>query len=274
MAFSRGKHSKAISDRSGQAFPYVEMVKEWNGAFVHTSEFETKHPQLEPKPKGADNQGLLNARPARTEFPTSTILGVNSFSTNGTTTVTVFEPDHGRSTNDIVSFRNVLSVGGVNSKSFNLETTINGAITASSTQITLTDATGFPGTGFVYLEKVEKLQNADTDPLKFQESSLRIIGEVIKYTTKIGNVISNLTRATSAQFFGKTPAKTNALSFASGTKIFGARPITVINENRQNFANATETFSNKYTFTIPSAASTTDTGGGSQVFVGPVSSRS
>ena len=81
MAFSRGKHSKAISDRSGMEFPYIEMVKEWNGSLVHTSEFEPKQPQLEPKPKGADNQGLLNARPARTEFPTSTILGVNPIST-------------------------------------------------------------------------------------------------------------------------------------------------------------------------------------------------
>ena len=48
MANSRGKHAQAISDRSGMAFPYNEMVKEWNGAFVHISEFETKHPQLEP----------------------------------------------------------------------------------------------------------------------------------------------------------------------------------------------------------------------------------
>ena len=40
--------NKAISDRSGMAFPYREMVKEWNG-FVHKSEFEAKHPQLFPK---------------------------------------------------------------------------------------------------------------------------------------------------------------------------------------------------------------------------------
>ena len=29
---------KAISDRSGMEFPYKEMVKEWNGSFVHKSE--------------------------------------------------------------------------------------------------------------------------------------------------------------------------------------------------------------------------------------------
>ena len=39
---SRGKYAQAISDRSGMAFPYKEMVKEWNGSFVHNSEFEAK----------------------------------------------------------------------------------------------------------------------------------------------------------------------------------------------------------------------------------------
>ena len=43
MSYARGKRSKAISDRSGQAFPYTEMVKEWNGSLVHISEFEAKH---------------------------------------------------------------------------------------------------------------------------------------------------------------------------------------------------------------------------------------
>ena len=62
---SSGKYAKFISDRSGLEFPYSEMVIEWNGARVHISEFEPKHPQLEPKPHGADPQGLLNARPAR-----------------------------------------------------------------------------------------------------------------------------------------------------------------------------------------------------------------
>ena len=58
-----GKYALAISDRSGQAFPYKEMVKEWTGAFVHISEFVPKHPQLNPRNPGADAQGLRNARP-------------------------------------------------------------------------------------------------------------------------------------------------------------------------------------------------------------------
>ena len=37
--YATGSKSQAISDRSGQAFPYNEMVKEWNGSLVHISEF-------------------------------------------------------------------------------------------------------------------------------------------------------------------------------------------------------------------------------------------
>ena len=42
--FSKGRRALAISDRSGAAFPYNEMVKEWTGAWVHNSEFEPKQP--------------------------------------------------------------------------------------------------------------------------------------------------------------------------------------------------------------------------------------
>ena len=48
--YATGKYARAISDRSGMEFPYKEMVREWNGSFVHVSEFEPKQPQLEPKP--------------------------------------------------------------------------------------------------------------------------------------------------------------------------------------------------------------------------------
>ena len=58
MSYAKGKYAKAISDRRGLAFPYNEMRKEWNGSFVHTSEFEVKHPQLEPKNRRADAQAL------------------------------------------------------------------------------------------------------------------------------------------------------------------------------------------------------------------------
>jgi hypothetical protein len=60
--YASGKFSKRISDRSGMAFPYNEMVKEWNGSTVHISEFEAKHPQLEPLPIISDPESLKNSR--------------------------------------------------------------------------------------------------------------------------------------------------------------------------------------------------------------------
>ena len=38
--YASGKHALAISDRSGMAFPYTEMVREWNVSLVQVSEFE------------------------------------------------------------------------------------------------------------------------------------------------------------------------------------------------------------------------------------------
>jgi hypothetical protein len=73
--FAKGKYALAISDRSGQEFPWREMVTEWNGAFVHITEYERKQPQLEPKPFVADPQGLEQARPQR--FPSDQIGGGN-----------------------------------------------------------------------------------------------------------------------------------------------------------------------------------------------------
>ena len=106
--FSKGKHAQFISDRSGMAFPYKEMVKEWNGSRVHVSEFEPKQPQLQPKPHGADPQGLPMAKPDRTEPATQNLLPGNPFNiTSGSTTITVTEPSHGRSSSDTVVFRNV-----------------------------------------------------------------------------------------------------------------------------------------------------------------------
>jgi len=70
MSFASGKRSLAISDRSGQAFPYREMVKEWTGALVHISEFEPKHPQIDPPYHKADAVALQNPRTMKFQQPT------------------------------------------------------------------------------------------------------------------------------------------------------------------------------------------------------------
>ena len=104
---ARGKYSKAISDRSGMEFPYTEMMKEWNGSFVHRTEYEEKHPQLELRTRGADAEGLLDARVDRTENEVIAILGPNPFETIAASSgiINVFEKSHGRSTSDTVRFR-------------------------------------------------------------------------------------------------------------------------------------------------------------------------
>ena len=118
--YATGKHSKAISDRSGMEFPYREMVREWNGAFVHVSEFEPKQPQLEPKPISADGIALRNVRTDRTEPAVAAMLGNNPFSiTASSQTITVTEPNHGRSTSDTVRFRNASNVANLPAATIN-----------------------------------------------------------------------------------------------------------------------------------------------------------
>jgi len=67
--YANGNRSQAISDRSGMAFPYGEMVTEWNGSFVHISEFEAKHPQIRRKRMTADAIALQKVRPQRFQQP-------------------------------------------------------------------------------------------------------------------------------------------------------------------------------------------------------------
>ena len=119
--YATGKYARAISDRSGMEFPYKEMVREWNGAFVHVSEFEPKQPQLEPKPMNGDSISLRHVRPDRIETAVPKLLPLNPFTTtNGSTTISVNEPDHGRSNNDRVRFRDSTVVGGVAASTINL----------------------------------------------------------------------------------------------------------------------------------------------------------
>ena len=82
--YASGKFAKRISDRSGMAFPYNEMVQEWTGAWVHISEYEPKHPQLEPLPIVTDPQSLQYARAQRADsrvFVGQDGVTVNDFQT-------------------------------------------------------------------------------------------------------------------------------------------------------------------------------------------------
>ena len=61
--YSSGRFALRISDRDGQAYPYNEMVQEWTGAWVHTSEYEPKSPLLNPTNHPTDAQSLQHAKP-------------------------------------------------------------------------------------------------------------------------------------------------------------------------------------------------------------------
>jgi len=241
--FARGQHALSISDRSGQAFPYLEMVREWTGAWVHISEYEPKSPLIQPKPVGADPQAVQRARPARTEFYTPTILPNNPLSTAGSTTVTVNDPNHGRSTGDAVRFRSVVSyVGGVSPIIFMLETTLASDLTDSATTLTLSDASAFPTSGYIVV-------NPGAND-----------SETIKYTGKSSNDLTGLTRGSSAPTYNLTPLVTTASAHSSGVQVRGSYSITKVDAD-------------SYTFTLASAASTTETGGGFPIFAGPVNAR-
>ena len=111
--YASGKRSWAISDRSGLRFPYTEMVREWNGMLVHTSEYEPKQPQLDPKPVGSDPQALWNPRPQPASKASLILLTTDPFTTvkyGGSTFVNVYSVDHQRKTGDIVRLRGAAQV--------------------------------------------------------------------------------------------------------------------------------------------------------------------
>ena len=108
MAYANGKYALFISDRSGLQFPYTEMVTEWTGAKVHTSEYEPKAPQIQPQIHTPDPQALEWARPARIAPATTNLLPLNAFRHEPSTSyIKVYEPGNNRSTGDTVRFRDV-----------------------------------------------------------------------------------------------------------------------------------------------------------------------
>ena len=105
--YATGKYARAISDRSGMEFPYKEMVREWNGSFVHVSEFEPKQPQLEPKPMNGDSISLRNVRPDRVESTVPYSIPENGFETvsSGSRIINVTAPGHGLTNGTTYRFR-------------------------------------------------------------------------------------------------------------------------------------------------------------------------
>jgi primosomal replication protein N len=257
--FSQGKYALAISDRSGMAFPYNEMVREWNGALVHNSEYEPKQPQLDPKPTSADPQALQRARPARTEFSTQDFLPLNPFTTAGTTTLTISFPSGALQVDDVLRFTNIKeAVGGVSIARLKLQTTLNGNITDTATTITLTDGSNFPTSGFIMIKKINSVSGLYEN-------------EVIEYTGRSSNNLTGCVRGKSAPYRGITPPSSTAGSHDSGATVFGSFKVaSLIGTSYVNDANTTVTDYNSFTLTLPSAASGSATGGGFNCVISPL----
>ena len=167
--YASGKRSWAISDRSGLKFPYTEMVREWNGALVHTSEYEPKQPQLDPKPAGSDPQALWNPRPQPASTASLILLNANPFTSvkyGGTTYVNVYSLDHQRKAGSTVRLRGpaqVTTVGSGGADALNLQQFA--PIPNISGVTDIDSASGFT----ISLGKIDKYGNVTgsttTDPL-------------------------------------------------------------------------------------------------------------
>ena len=227
---ARGKHALFISDRSGLQFPYTEMVKEWNGARVHTSEYEPKQPQLEPKPYTADPQGLMHPRPARLEPPTGDFLEINPFSTPNLLTVgatfEVSQPNSGILVGDFVRLMSIaqpLSATGsailILPAELEMTTTLSANITATDTSMVVNDATSFyTNGGYLMIEKINSTSGLYEN-------------EIIQYAAYNSGTktLSGLIRGTNSPFRGETPANTIASNHDAGANIFGAREVYSLN---------------------------------------------
>ena len=269
--YATGKYAKAISDRSGMEFPYREMVREWNGAFVHFTEFEPKQPQLEPKPNGADGVALLNTRTDRNEPPTAILLPKNPFTiTNGSATLTVSLLNHTLEVGDFVLFYNPASNDPT--QSFNLGSNLfpifatADAITASATTATFDSNTNFSATGFYFVQSATSPSSTNPDYVPV------IQREVIQYTGKSGGqTLTGLTRGTNAPFRGETPNSTEATAHAGALVFPGLEIQSVTTRTEQTGAMpATKTVNTGFTVTLPYNAVGNITGGGENIYVSPM----
>ena len=274
--YATGKHSKAISDRSGMEFPYREMVKEWNGSFVHYTEYEPKQPQLEPKPMGGDGVALLNVRPDRTEFPTPDFLPNNPFSiTNGNKIMTVSFPDYSTEAQggelNYVRFQGVKSAVGARSiEQIELSSTLNANISATATSITLSAGDGsfyLEPISYIVIEKINSVTGLYENEVVYYESVSIDVGTSVA-------TLNNCVRGTAARFRGTTFSNTTASSHLAGAKVFGARAASIDPDTVVTGAQpATIQQYNRFTVTMIQNSTSTEIGGGFQCTIGPVNDR-
>jgi len=274
---ARGKHALFISDRSGLQFPYTEMVREWNGSRVHTSEYEPKQPQLEPRPFTADPQGLMHPRPDRLELPTGDFLKINPFSTPNLPTVgatfEVSQPNSGILVGDFVRLMSIsqpLSAAGsaivISIKELEMTTTLSANITATDTSMVVDDATSFyTNGGYLMIEKINSVSGLYEN-------------EIIQYAAYNSGTktLSGLVRGTNSPFRGQTPKNTIASNHDAGANIFGAREVYSLSTTTSPSGGQPSTVTNQNGYNLPATSPGTflvdgyGPGGGNGCIAGPL----
>jgi hypothetical protein len=218
--YAQGKFALAISDISGQAFPWNEMVTQWNGLFVHYSEFESKQPQLDPKPSAADPTALPKTRPQQPSPESLRFLDFNPLTTFAAASgiINTYSVDHQRSYGDTVRFRgspttssaastdpqfsNIANIDGItgaticNAAGFSVipgkytsvTTTLFSTISSATatTGIVLASSTNFAKSG----PRVPTINNPNGTPT----NAILVGTELITYTGLDGSVLTGVTR--------------------------------------------------------------------------------
>jgi len=226
--YAQGKYALAVSDISGQSFPWNEMVTQWNGLFVHYSEFESKQPQLNPYPHQADPTALGKVRVQQPSPDALRWLGYNPFQTYAAASgiINVYSVDHQRSYGNTVRFRGPPTTGGtsgtledgvfvfanianidgilgsticgatgfsvVPGKYTSVTTTLAAAITSTTatTGITLTSSTNFQTSG-PFVPTINNPSGTPTNAISIKEAGGT---EIITYTGISSNVLTGVTR--------------------------------------------------------------------------------
>ena len=185
---------------------------------------------------GVVSLGNNNLSTEKTDEEGRTVYGQRLLSnplvmTNSSTTVKVNHRDHG-----MYSAANNVTITGVSS---DISTTINGALTTSSTSLTLTSSTGFPSSGTVTL----LLNRAGTS-------------EIVSGTIS-GTTVSSLTRGVS---------DTDSIAHIDGTAIelyqINSVPLTEINKTHTAIGNIGI---DSYTITVSSTPSVAGASGDAEV---------
>jgi len=222
--YAQGKYALAVSDISGQSFPWNEMLTQWNGLFVHYSELETKQPQLNPYPHQADPTALGKVRVQQPAPDALRWLGYSPFQTFAAASgiINVNQVDHQRTYGETVRFRGPPTTGGtsgtladgvfvfanipdedgitganiclaagysiVPGKYTSVTTTLAAALTdtTTTTGITLTSSTNFPTSGPVV--------PTATNPVGTPTNAILVDTEIISYTGISSAVLSGVKR--------------------------------------------------------------------------------